>query len=254
MKKILITLLCVGTLVFAGCGADAKTPEDLQAKAIKGISLAINGRWDKQDKLDETKAITEDTLVILENEIKELEGISASASDSGLKQCINDYIEGTKLQMEALKTSDYMLQEEYMNKSEVLRKPALIKLVDDYKVVINENNTQVYNDFKAKANVINKESEGKKFAENLFANIEFKREKEYDWIKYSAVIENTSEVDFDSISYNVSLLDKEGVVVGNELIYIQNFPKGSKNKVEFSALEEHENVKIEFDDMYLKQN
>ncbi|MGL4990966.1 MAG: hypothetical protein ACRCYE_09540 [Sarcina sp.] len=245
MKKFLIAILCASAIAFAGCGASAKTPEDLQKKALGEVSEAINERWDEQDKLGEAGASKDQTIAILENEIKELEEAKVNVSDENIKKAIADYIEGVKLQIESVKTEDFMLMDEYMNKSEKLRKPALIKLVDEYGVSISEKNKQVYTDFKAKATVINKESEAEKFVDNLMNDVEFEKTKEYDWVTYKAIIENTSKINFESIAYNVKFVDKDGVVVDNNSIYIENFSEGSKHKIEFSSDEEHDNIKIE---------
>lgn len=56
-----------------------------------------------------------------------------------------------------------------------MRKPALIALVENYGVKINEENQQNYKDFKEKATVIKKENESQSYADKLASEIEFKK-------------------------------------------------------------------------------
>ena len=54
-----------------------------------------------------------------------------------------------------------------------------------------------YKDFKEQATVINKENEANKYAEQLAQEITFKRAVgEYDDVTYTAIFENTSDIEF----------------------------------------------------------
>lgn len=257
VKKIILSVvstICVASLV-VGCGANNKKVEKEisgDEKFIIEASKAINKRWDSQEKGEKENYTTEQYIKILEDENKSLEAAKETIENKEMLKEVESYIEGNKKQIAGSKTQDEELSYKYSEESEKLRKPALINLVDKYGMTINENNKQIYTDFKAKASIINKETEGKEFAEKLATEIEFSKGQEYGIIKYEAVVENTSDFDFQSISYIVDFLDSDGVVVDSDTLYVDNFNKGTKKKVEVSTTKKHEKVNVTLEDQYTK--
>lgn len=215
------------------------SPDDV---FIEEFSKAINKRWAEQDKLVETEEdekYYEKNVEILEKELETIEGSLANVEDKELKELGNQYVEGAKLQIEMFKTDDWELELEYSEQSERLRKPALIKLVEEYNVIIEEEFQQTYKDFKAQATVINKENEANSYAEKLAQEIVFeKTTDEYGDLVYTAIVENTSDFEFDSIDYDVQFKDSDGIVVDNDYIYLENFTPGTKQKVELTYIPE----------------
>lgn len=215
---------------------------------IKDFEKAINKRWDEQNKLEEKYAkdskyteqkYNEDTIKVLENEIATLEQNLEGIKDKELKIAAQNYIEGTKKQIDAQKTSDFDLQTKYLEESEQLRKPALIAMVEDYGVAIKDAHQQTYKDFKEKATVINKENEAKSFADKLATEIKLEKSTdEFGYVEYTGVVENTSEVDFINLSFKVQYKDADDIVIGDDIIYLENFAPGGKQKVKLTPLEE----------------
>ena len=235
-------LMVIGIL---GCSNQSEKPKEKVSPDdvfIEEFGKAINERWAEQDKLEDTeddKKYYEKNVEILEKELKTIEKSLVNVEDKELKELGNQYVEGAKFQIEMFKTNDFDLQLEYDEKSEQLRKPALIKLVDEYHVIIKKEFQQTYKDFKEKATVINKENEAKSFAEKLAQEIVFeKTTDEYGDPMSTAIVENTSEMEFDSLQYDVQFKDSNGIVVGNDYIYLENFTPGSKQKVELTYLPE----------------
>lgn len=247
MKKIFslffALLMVIGIL---GC---SNQPEKAKEKIapddvfIEEFSKAINERWAEQDKIEESeedKKYYEKNVEILEKELEAIEKNLANVEDKELKELGNQYVEGAKFQIEMFKTNDWELQMEYSEKSEQVRKPALIKLVDEYNVIIEEEFQQTYKDFKEQATVINKENDANSFAEKLAQEIVFeKTTDEYGDPMYTAIVENTSDIEFDSLQYDVQFKDSDGIVVGNDYIYLENFIPGTKHKVELTYLPEN---------------
>lgn len=256
MKKISAIIICLFSLFFVACGNSSSADQnnvDGNQKFIEVASKAINGRWDEQEKKEKSASYSqEDYIAIIEKENEKLEGALQEVDNQELLKAGKDYIEGNNMMVEANKTTDDTLMYEYIEKSESLRKPALIKMVDDFGLVIEEKNEQIYKDFKAKATVINKENEAKKFAENLGTNIKFEVSKEYDWSKCVAVLENTSEFDFQDLAYTVQFKDKDGVVIDTGYLNLSNFSKGSKQKVETSTDEDYSTISVELEYFNLK--
>ncbi|MGL4876130.1 MAG: hypothetical protein ACRC30_15935 [Clostridium sp.] len=235
MKKVLkgiIVATCAMMLV--GCGAknsDASGDEIFISEASK----AVNKRWNSQNAAEKTGYRDGELEKILNTEISSFEKAKEKIETQELKNLADDYIEGVKKQIEGGKSTEYEVADKYIEESEALRKPALVGMVDNYGLVIDKGNEQTYKDFKAQAGVILEENEAKKFAEDLIGKIKFKKSKEYDWTKYEAVLENTSDINFETLSYNVQVKDKDGVVVDNGYLHLENFNKGSKQKVDFST-------------------
>lgn len=235
-------LMVIGIL---GCSNQSEKAEEKISPDdvfIEEFSKAINERWAEQDKLEESeedKIYNEKNVEILEKELEAIEQSLANVEDKELKELGNQYVEGAKFQIEMFKTNDLELQFEYSEKSEKLRKPALIKLVDEYNVIIEEGFQQTYKDFKEQATVINKENDANNFAEKLAQEIVFeKTTDEYGDLMYTAIVENTSDIEFESLQYDVQLKDSNGIVVGNDYIYLENFIPGTKHKVELTYLPE----------------
>ena len=215
------------------------SPDDV---FVEEFSKAINKRWTEQDKMKETeedeKYYTKN-VEILEKELETIEKSLANVEGKELKELGNQYVEGAKLQIEMFKTNDWDLQMEYSEKSERLRKPALIELVEEYNVIIEDEFLQTYKDFKAQATVINKENEANSYAEKLRQEIVFeKTTDESGDLMYTAIIENTSDFEFESLDYDVQYKDSDGIVVDNDNIYLENFKPGTKQKIELKYIPE----------------
>ena len=260
MRKAISILFVLSMIIsLLGCsneseGTDKKTSDDV---FIEEFGKAINKRWTKQNKLDESLSEEEDNeknAEILEEELATIEKSLEKVEDKELKELGSQYVEGAKLQIEMFKTTDWELQAKYSEESEKLRKPALIKLVDEYNVKIDEEHQQTYKDFKEQVTVINKENEANGYAEKLAQEIIFERTvDEYDYVTYTAIVENTSDIEFDSLQYDVQYIDSDGIVVGNDYISLQNFNPGTKQKIELSFVpEEAETLKITLDFISVK--
>lgn len=252
IKSKVLGLVLVSIILFGvvGCSntnnnASSQSQEQSTDEAfIKDFETAINKRWDKQNKLEKkaktntsyTEAqYTEDTIKVLEEEITTIEKNYEGIEDKALKEIATNYIEGCKKQLEASKTQDIELMNKYIEESEKLRKPALIAMVDDYGVKIEDEHQQTYKDFKEKATVINKENEAQTYADKLGSEMVFEKSNdEFGDIIFTSLVENTSEIDYKTLSYKVQYKDSDDVVVADDYIYLENFDPESKQKVELT--------------------
>lgn len=253
-KVIVLALLTMTSVGIVGCSSTNNTSNNQNQEVatdeafISSFEKAINKRWDEQNKLEKKFATntsytqeqyTEDTIKILENEIEALEKNKEGIKDKDLKEIADNYIEGAKKQIEAQKTNDYDLQYKHQEESDKLRKPALIAMVDDYGVKIKDDHQQTYKDFKEQATIINKENESQEFADKLASEMTFeKKTDEFGYVEFSTIVENTSDIDFKNLSYNVQYKDKDGIVIGDDIIFLENFDAKSKQKVKLSPFEE----------------
>lgn len=248
---ILVSMISFGVV---GCsstnneGTTQTQDESTDEAFIKDFEVAINKRWDDQNKLEKKfntntsyteDKYTEDTINVLENEVVALEKNKDGIKDKELKKIADNYIEGVKKQIEAQKTGDFELQNKYIEESEKLRKPALIAMVDDYEIKIKDEHQQTYKDFKEQASIINKENASKAFADKLAREMVFEKTTgEFGDEEFSAIVENTSDINFNNISYKVQYKDKDGVVIEDDYIFLENFEVGAKQKVKLTPYEE----------------
>ncbi len=263
-KMLGLVLLSIISFGVVGCSNSSNNSTNQNQEAstdevfISDFEKAINKRWDEQNKLEKKfatntsytdKQYTEDTIKVLENEVATLEKNKEGIKDKDLKQIAKDYIEGVRQQIEAQKTNDYELQSKYQETSDKLRKPALIAMVDDYGIKIKDEHEQTYKDFKEQATIINKENESQAFADKLASEMTFeKKTDEFGYVEFTTIVENTSDIDFKNLSYKVQYKDKDGVVVGDDLIYLENFDAKSKQKVKLTPFEEDiENIIVTTD-------
>lgn len=256
-KNLLIILVMILSLTLLSCGKKVDNELTPNQKIVQLFETTINKRWTAQNKLNaktEEESI-EKTVKILEDEIKPLSENLSAVDDPILKQNITDYIEGVELQIEALKTNDYNLQNEYTEKSDSLRKPALVSLVDTYGIKINTEHEQTYKDFKATASVINKENEAKKYAESLAASLKFEETTDtYGDIELKTILENTSDFNYDALSFDVKFQNADGIVVDTDHIYLSNFNKGEKQQVSLNLYspEPYETILVTLSDFYIE--
>lgn len=251
MGLIVVSMISVGVV---GCSNQGNTSTEQNQDVatdeafISDFEKAINKRWDEQNKLEKkfntnttyTEAkYTEDTIKVLENEVATLEKNKEGIKDKDLKKIADDYIEGVKKQIEAQKTGDFELQSKYIEESDKLRKPALIAMVDEYKIKIKDDHQQNYKDFKEQATVINKENASQAFADKLAIEMTFEKTTgEFGDVEFSTIVENTSDINFNNISYKVQYKDKDGVVIQDDYIFLENFEVGAKQKVKLTPYEE----------------
>lgn len=79
----------------------------------------------------------------------------------------------------------------------------------------------------------------KYYAEKLAQEIVFdKTTDEHGDHIYTVIVENTSDIEFDTLQYDVQFKDSDGIVVGNDYVYFKNFTPRTKQKVELTFISE----------------
>ena len=249
MNSKLVSLLLSGLISVSMVGCNNKTTqEDVSGDDVflECFEDAINERWTNgdiiEDKFEEGKFTEEEyynkVIENIQEEINSLEESKFNIEDKDLEKIVDNYIQGNKLQIECFKTENIELQSKYYEESNDLRKPALVSLVEDYCVEIDEGHQQTYKDFKEEATIINKEKDAQDFADKLASEMVFESTKnEWGDLEFIAIIENTSEINFKTLQFQVNYKDADGMVVGNDYISIENFDANTKQKVTLMTYE-----------------
>ena len=58
-------------------------------------------------------------------------------------------------------------------------------------------------------------------------------------------VENTTDNTFEYFNFNISLVDKDGVVVETQNAYTENWKPGDKHRFEFSTDKEFDKIEVE---------
>lgn len=243
MNNKLVSLILSGVISISMVGCNNKTTqEDVSGDDVflECFEDAINERWTDgdiiEDKFEEGKLTEEEyyneVIENIQEEINVIEESKFNIEDKELEKIVDDYIQGNKLQIECFKTENIELLSKYYEESNDLRKPALVSLVEDYCVEIDKEHQQTYKDFKEEATIINKEKDAQDFADKLASEMVFESSKnEWGDLEFIAIVENTSEINFASIQFQVNYKDADGIVIGNDYISLENFDANTKQKV-----------------------
>ena len=254
MNKVLglglAIVLSLGCLV--GCN---KTEEekmiDNNEIFIKKFSKAINERWDENKendkKLSEGKITESESssngVKSIRKENEKIKEALLDVTDEELKEVVENYIEGNEIQIKYLQTTDGELMYEYYVQFSKLRKVSLVTLVEEYGAKVNEEHMDTYEGFKDEAIVIEKNDEAKEVLDKIAR--ECLVEKKTDgWgnVEYEVIFENNSEINFKNVEYQVNYKDKDGMVIGNDFIFLSNFNANTKQKASLYPFENVDDI------------
>lgn len=253
MKKILIfTIMMISSLII-GCSG----PKTVDNEFLSDVSKATQARWDYLDNTTEEsesiylKEAVQKELDILEkyNDSNDDEG---NFNDPKLKKIAQDYLDALNMQAESIKyySSDYLKYDEQWSEGYNKRSTLLVQLVDEYGLELDEDG---FAELRENSKVVEEKENIDKEVEALVKSIDFENVKtEYGWSDYAAVVENSTSINFESLEINVKLLDKDGVTISDEPVWVDNWNTGEKKKLEFSTDKSFSEMKWELGDYYTK--
>lgn len=256
MKKIIISIIAMFSLLIIGCSSD-NGPKSVDNKFLSDVSKATEARWEYLDKSTEEsesvylKEAVQKELNVLEkyNELNEEVEVF---NDPRLKKIAEDYLEALNTQIESIKyyTSDYTKYDEQWSEGYNKRSTLLVQLVDEYGLKLDEDG---FAELKENAKSVKEKEETDKEVEELVKSINFEKVKtEYGWSDYASVVENSTSVNFESLEINVKLLDKDGVTISDEIVWVDNWNIGEKKKLEFTTDKSFSEIKWELSNYYDK--
>ncbi|MEH6939207.1 FxLYD domain-containing protein [Bacillus sp. JJ664] len=241
-KSVLFLLFSFSFILIVGCTKETSKKEEktIDSAFISDVEKETDKRWDYADKVEEEVIKPKDDIEHFEKLVsfeKNLyKYLNKDFKDPKLKAIAENYINGVKSQEESIRyyNVDSEKNEEMWTKGYNDRSTALLSLVDEYGLKLNE---EQFRDLKTNAQLVNEQNEIKKKIDEMVHNIKFNKVKsEYDWVTYNATVENTSGADLDSFDISINLIDKNGVVIGTESSYYENTWKpGQKVLFEFST-------------------
>ena len=243
-KVLLLLLIAVFSFgILAGCSSSSSGEPNYSDKDfIKSVGKGLEARWKLQEKQ------TEDTVENLKAAIQaELDAVAeykdASFEDSVLQEKALKYINVLNDSLENVEY--YFASEGYEKWQESYdQRTMLIKdFADNYELTVSDKYQKTLDELLANGKAASAKTAQKEAMDKLVSNLEFElKEDSYGWKTYEAVLDNTSEYDITSLSLDVSLLDKDGVIVETAYASADNVAKGQKAKLEFSTDKEFERM------------
>lgn len=253
LSKLFLSALCL-SLLLVGCSTkEEETKEEPQYADdafVQDMASGLQARWYLTDQ-DEQKEGYEDIPVNSE-EHKDmmLSYINAELDYIGKYQ--NEQFEDSKLQEIAIKYINLLNQhieiceyitvdyEKYYEEFEPIyneRSKVITELVEDYGLTVEEKYQTTLNDFLTNSQLVTETENKEKQIEELVKNIQFSMTENIggDYKKYSATVENTTDINFSQLQLTINLLDADGVILESTYSFINNFASGQKANFEFNT-------------------
>ena len=233
---VLIALLTIGT--FVSCSSSSSSDEVKYADQdfIKSVGKGLEARWKLQDKQKDPNAV-ESMREAVQTELDAVsEYKSAAFEDSVLQEKALKYI---NVLSESLENVEYYASDkDYQKWSDVYDQRTIIikDFADNYGLTVSDTYQSKLDELVANGKTAGAKAEQTAAIEKLVSDLNFELvEDEYDWKKYEALFENTTDFEIKSLGIKVSLLDADGVIVETAYANVDNVSKGQKAKVEFST-------------------
>lgn len=225
---------------------------------IVNVGKALDARWElsnSKDYSDEAfekmtsgesvKASTE----LVESEINVIGDLSLyEFADDDLREIAECYVNALELQLEGAKyryTDNYEKYDETWGLGYNIRCVCINKLYEEYGLTVDKKNQAILEDFISEAEECQRSVDLRDFIINLPETIEYVKDEEnsdeYE-LFYTAIIENTTNYEINSIDINVNFLDKDGIIVCQDFDYIQNLKPGAKIRSQVCCFEDIDKV------------
>ncbi len=259
MKKLLTSLLCLG-LLLVGCSSTEEEEKSVDESFIIDMSNGLQARWKLNDE-DEAKDGYEDIALNSEEwqemiisyvdaELEYIEDYSEkSFEDSHLQELSNTYINLLNSHKDICSyiTVDYSKYSDEYSSIYNERSKIIKELVNDYELTVDETYQSTLDDFITNADLVEADEAKQEEIDELISSITFELESEDYYKTYTAVVENTTNIDFDYFMITINLIDEDGIIVASEYANVDAFHPGSKAKFEFMTDEDFETTEIKED-------
>lgn len=253
---LVLIVVIVVLLLLNGCANQKKEPViDYKDKEfVEEVALGWQERFDCESQAaeeDDAKKQQELLLNGCEAELAHVEKYSNEEfKKQGLKDLMGEYIACLKESKNALQfyISD---NEKYISMTQSAnsdRRRILTRLVSDYGMAVDDKYKEALSESLTTAIISGSYSKQQESVEEFVKGIKFEKEPDeyYDekYHTYSGKVENTTGINFERLDIKVKLYDADGVVVGTENVYLENFKSDSSERVEFSSDVKFEKMEV----------
>lgn len=244
-------------ILLVGCGKQVdttKNQEDQEEEKqyadenfIDDMSSGLQARWKQYDE-DIEKEGYEDILVnseeneqmmisYIDAELKFIEKYSDEKfENNNLKELAIKYINLLNQHKDICKyiTVDYSKYEEELTSVFNERSKVISQMVNDYGMTVSEDYQNTLEEFLVNSNLVDERESQERAIEEMLNAVTFEmfNDDGYGLKTYQGIIENTTGIDFNNMSFNINLLDGDGVIVETTYDQISAFANGAKARLE----------------------
>lgn len=249
-----IVVLC---LVSSCTSKEEPVIEYKDQEFVKDLALGWQERFDCECEAAKEDSAEKQQELLLKGVDAELSYIKNYSNEAfkkqGLKDLMNEYITCINEANEALQyyVSDndkYLSLIQSVNNN---RRRILTRLVSDYGLAVDEEHQAAFSESLSNAKATGVYSKQQETVNALVSGIEFeKKPDDYYGQKYHTYVgnvNNTTGISFEKLDIKIKLYDKDGVVVGTESIYLENFKNESTEKAEFTTDAQFETMEVSCD-------
>ena len=224
---------------------------------VKDLAEGWQERFDYECQAADADSAEEQQKLMINGCEAELSHVEKYSNEEfkkqGLKALMDEYIGCIKdgkaaIQYYRADNEKYLSLAQTVNND---RRRILTRLVNDYGMTVDEEYKDAFAEFLTNAEISGIYSKKQNEVDDFVEKIKFEKEpNEYYGEKYhtySAKVKNTTDINFEKIDIKVKLYDTEGVVVGTENIYLENYKSDSTEKMEFSTDAKFEKIEVSCD-------
>ncbi|MDO4437238.1 MAG: FxLYD domain-containing protein [Coriobacteriaceae bacterium] len=257
MKRISAALLsCLVALSLSACGQPAKDPGPDYAddEAMEIIADAFEARQDVIFKVEEKDPSNAQSMKNMRSYVEaELEVADKLRTrvfeDSEMQELVLKYLNTLDNALKTLEeypvTSTEFLDE--WNERADIRATLLKTFADEYGLTVEEKYQDIFDEVLANGAAAAKESQTEEALQGVLDAIVFEKVTEYSFTTYSAVVENTTGVDFGDCAFDVALYDAEGVKLDDRYVFTSGWASGEKVRFEFTSEVDTDQIKLSID-------
>lgn len=238
LHVIVASILLVCVIALSACSQQAQEPKDEGPSYIddQAMSIIAKGFEKRSDYLEKNGGDTRETLqAAVQTEIDndaELKG--ALFEDTKMQEAVISYLNSLDDQMNVLNTNQYgsvSFNEEWAKAYD--RRTAILKnMVDTYGLAVGDKYKSDFAELIANGTAVEKKNKADEAINGLIAGATWEKVDDgFGHFTYTAIVENTTEYDFESVSLIVSLYDADDVKT-EAYANTQIWKKGDKVKFE----------------------
>lgn len=263
MKKRSL-LIALTILMLVGCSGGSKIEENTEKEEyfadedfLKDLASGLQKRWDKADEYENDDLFT-DADAFVEHRIEciniELDTLSKykdeKFKDSKLQEKVISYINCLN---DTLSTMDYAKVDvtkysEDWDKYYNQRSKLIASFYNDFGLEVEERYKTTLKDFLNNAKAVEYKEQQEEAINSMIEKIQYECiEDSYSWRTYSAIVENTTGIDFNTLNLGINLLDSDDIIIESTYASINNFSSGQKAKIEFSTDKDFTSVDTKVD-------
>ncbi|WP_447408196.1 FxLYD domain-containing protein [Weissella confusa] len=232
-----------------------KSPKYADEAFVKSIAKGLEERWSIIDQGDSKKQTESEENKNLKEAIQaELDATSKyktmNFKSTKLQELAVSYINALNTQKNNVNGRSEYDSSAYnaWTKAYDKRTVILTELVNKYDLKVSEKYDNELKNLIANGKDVKKSEKAQEQVDALKSALNFQQvegENEYSRYRdYEAVLENTSDIDFDYFDVEVTLLDDDGVNLHTTYANVSNWKQGTKARFDFSTDEQFAKIEL----------